>query len=121
MLPVQALEPAQADGSYPSAAPLPGSRPSTDLICDDWLRDPLSRSQAKDLLAIVDGRYARASTLVTTQIPSAIGMPVSLGADPTLADSVFDRLIHDVYRNELKGDSMQKDPFPPESQGQLTL
>ena len=76
------------------------------LIFDDWLRDSFSRSQAKDLLEILDDRYGRGATLVATQVPVQdwhARIP-----DPTLADSVLDRLIHNAYRLELKGDSMRK-------------
>jgi DNA replication protein DnaC len=76
------------------------------LILDDWLRDPLSRSQARDLLEILDDRYGQSATLVATQVPVAdwhARIP-----DPTLADAILDRLIHNAYRLELKGDSMRK-------------
>ncbi len=76
------------------------------LIFDDWLRDPLSRSQAKDLLEILDDRYARSATLVSTQVP--VSDWHNRIPDPTIADSVLDRLIHNAYRLELKGDSMRK-------------
>ncbi len=101
---LQALELAQADGSYSQL--LRSLARVHLLIFDDWLRDPLSRSQAKDLLEILDDRYGRAATLVATQIPVSdwhARIP-----DPTLADSVLDRLIHNAYRIELKGDSMRK-------------
>lgn len=101
---LQSLELAQADGSYPQ---LLRSLARTDLlIFDDWLRDPLSRSQAKDLLEILDDRYARSATLVATQVPVSdwhARIP-----DPTIADSVLDRLIHNAYRLNLSGDSMRK-------------
>jgi len=105
---LQALELAQADGSYSQL--LRSLARVQLLIFDDWLRDPLSRSQAKDLLEIIDDRYGRAATLVATQIPVSdwhARIP-----DPTLADSVLDRLIHNAYRIELKGDSMRKTHSP---------
>lgn len=101
---LQSLELAQADGSYPQ---LLRSLARTDLlIFDDWLRDPLSCSQAKDLLEILDDRYGRTATLVATQVPVSdwhARIP-----DPTIADSVLDRLIHNAYRLNLSGDSMRK-------------
>ena len=101
---LQSLELAQADGSYPQ---LLRSLARTDLlIFDDWLRDPLSRSQAKDLLEILDDRYGRSATLVATQVP--VSEWHARIPDPTLADSVLDRLIHNAYRLTLSGDSMRK-------------
>ena len=101
---LQSLELAQADGSYPQ---LLRSLARTDLlIFDDWLRDPLSRSQAKDLLEILDDRYGRTATLVATQVP--VSEWHARIPDPTLADSVLDRLIHNAYRLTLSGDSMRK-------------
>lgn len=93
-----------ADGSFPK---LLGSLARVKLlILDDWLRDPLTVSQARDLLEIVDDRYGRASTLLSTQIPVAdwhAHLP-----DPTLADALLDRLVHNAYKLELKGGSMRK-------------
>jgi DNA replication protein DnaC len=91
---LQSLELAQADGSYPQL--LRSLARTHLLIFDDWLRDPLSRSQAKDLLEILDDRYGRSSTLVATQVPVSdwhARIP-----DPTIADSVLDRLIHNAFR-----------------------
>jgi DNA replication protein DnaC len=101
---LQTLTLAQADGSYPhllrSLARIPL------LIFDDWLRDPLSRSQAQDLLEILDDRYGRTATLIATQVP--VEDWHSRIPDPTLADSVLDRLVHNAYRLNLLGDSMRK-------------
>ena len=98
------LELVHADGSYPQL--LRSLSRTNLLIFDDWLRDPLSRSQAKDLLEILDDRYARSATLVSTQVP--VSDWHNRIPDPTIADSVLDRLIHNAYRLELKGDSMRK-------------
>jgi len=62
--------------------------------------------QARDLLEIIDDRYGRASTLLSTQIPVQdwhTHLP-----DPTLADAILDRLAHNAYTIELKGGSMRK-------------
>jgi len=101
---LETLELAQADGSYPQL--LRSLARTNLLIFDDWLRDPLSRSQAKDLLEILDDRYGRAATLVATQVP--VSEWHACIPDPTLADSVLDRLIHNAYRITLSGDSMRK-------------
>jgi DNA replication protein DnaC len=101
---LQSLELAHADGSYPQ---LMRKLARTHLlIFDDWLRDPLSRSQARDLLEILDDRYGRSATMVVTQVP--VTEWHSRIPDPTLSDAVLDRLIHNAYRLELEGDSMRK-------------
>ena len=86
---LQTLELVHADGSYPQL--LRSLARTNLLIFDDWLRDPLSRSQAKDLLEIIDDRYGRSATLVSTQVP--VSDWHSRIPDPTIADSVLDRLI----------------------------
>jgi len=101
---LQSIELAQADGSYPQL--LRSLARTNLLIFDDWLRDPLSRSQAKDLLEILDDRYGRTATLVATQVP--VSEWHARIPDPTLADSVLDRLVHNAYRLNLSGDSMRK-------------
>lgn len=101
---LQSIELAQADGSYPQL--LRSLARTNLLIFDDWLRDPLSRSQAKDLLEILDDRYGRSATLVATQVP--VSEWHARIPDPTIADSVLDRLIHNAYRLTLSGDSMRK-------------
>jgi DNA replication protein DnaC len=101
---LQSLELAHADGSYPQ---LMRKLARTHLlIFDDWLRDPLSRSQARDLLEILDDRYGRSATMVVTQVP--VTEWHSRIPDPTLSDAILDRLIHNAYRLELEGDSMRK-------------
>jgi DNA replication protein DnaC len=105
---LQSLELARADGSYPQL--LRSLARTHLLIFDDWLRDPLSRSQAQDLLEILDDRYGRSSTLVSTQVP--VTEWHSRIPDPTLADSILDRLVHNAYRLNLSGDSMRKTHSP---------
>jgi DNA replication protein DnaC len=76
------------------------------IVLDDWLLAPLSDLERRDLLEIVDDRYEKRSTLICAQLPlenwhDAIG-------DPTLADAILDRLIHNAYRLRLDGGSMRK-------------
>jgi DNA replication protein DnaC len=84
---LQSLALAQADGYYPQL--LRSLARIHLLIFDDWLRDPLSRSQAKDLLEIIDDRYGRSATLVATQVP--VSSWHERIPDPTLSDAVLDR------------------------------
>jgi DNA replication protein DnaC len=93
-----------ADGSFPKM--LVSLAWVKLLILDDWLRDPLTASHARDLLEIIDDRYGRSSTLVATQVPVE-DWHVRL-SDPTLGDAILDRLIHNAYRLELRGESMRK-------------
>ena len=95
---------AHADGSYPKL--LDSLSRVSLLILDDWLRDPLTPAQARDLLEVLDDRYGRGSTLVASQTPVADWherLP-----DPTLADAILDRLVHNAHRLELKGESQRK-------------
>jgi DNA replication protein DnaC len=80
------------------------------LVIDDWLRNPLTESQTPDLLEILEDRYGRASTMLATQIPVS-DWHDRLG-NPTLSDAVMDRIIHNAYRLELKGESMRKRRSP---------
>lgn len=92
------------DGSYPA---LLASLAKLDLlILDDWLRDPVSAVNAQDLLEVMDDRFGRVSTLVASQVP--IGDWFARFPDPTVADSVLDRLLHNAYRLNLTGDSQRK-------------
>jgi len=97
-----------ADGSYPKL--LTTLARVQLLIFDDWLRDPPTPPQARDLLEILDDRYGRSSTLVATQIP--IEDWHDRLPDPTLGDAILDRLVHNAYRLQLKGESMRKTYSP---------
>jgi DNA replication protein DnaC len=101
---LHALHLSQADGSYAKLLASLARVPL--LILDDWLRDPLTPTQARDLLEILDDRYGRSAILIATQIPVADWH--SHLPDPTLADSILDRLVHNAYRLQLKGESMRK-------------
>jgi DNA replication protein DnaC len=76
------------------------------LILDDWLRDPLAPNEARDLLDLLDVRYRTASCLFATQLP--INQWHQHIHDPTLADAMLDRVVHDALRIALKGESMRK-------------
>jgi DNA replication protein DnaC len=76
------------------------------LIVDDWAMAPLAETERRDFLEICDGRYQVHSTLLTSQLPVA-SWHAQIG-DPTIADSILDRLVHNAHRIELKGESMRK-------------
>lgn len=101
---LEKLKLARADGSYPKL--LDQIAKCQLLILDDWLRNHLNEIQTNDLLEIVEDRYNRSSTMVVTQIPVAEWHEQFAG--PTLADAIMDRIVHNAYRLELKGESMRK-------------
>ena len=76
------------------------------IILDDLCMAPLSDEQQRDLLEILDDRFNVRSTLVTSQLPIR-DWHQHLGA-PTLADAILDRLVHNAYKINLKGESMRK-------------
>ena len=76
------------------------------LILDDWGLEPLGPEQRRDLLEIVEERYGRGATLITSQIP--VDRWHDLIGDPTLADAILDRVIHNAHRLQLRGDSLRK-------------
>jgi DNA replication protein DnaC len=92
------------DGSYPKL--LDTFARVHLLALDDWLRDPLTRTQSQDLLEILDDRYGRSSTMVATQVPVAEWH--ARFPDPTIGDAILDRLVHNAYRLHLKGESRRK-------------
>jgi hypothetical protein len=76
------------------------------LVLDDFGATPLSDEHRRDLLEILEDRYDVLSTLVTSQYP--LGNWHELIGDPTLADAILDRLLHNSYKIKLKGESMRK-------------
>jgi DNA replication protein DnaC len=76
------------------------------LILDDWGPDRLSASQRRDLMEIVEDRYGRGSTLITSQLPTDTWHDVI--GEPTFADAILDRIVHNAYRLALDGPSMRK-------------
>ena len=76
------------------------------LVLDDWGTTPLTDEQRRDLFEITEDRYDRGSTLIAAQLPTKHWHEII--GDPTLADAVLDRLIHNAYTITLKGESMRK-------------
>lgn len=101
---LQELPMAKGDGRYGKVM---AQLAKTDLlILDDWGLARLSDENRRDLLEMLEDRYGRRSTLVTSQLPvehwhEALG-------DPTLADAILDRLVHQAYKLALQGDSLRK-------------
>ena len=76
------------------------------LILDDWGLEPLTAEQRHDMLEIVEDRYGRGATLITSQIP--VDRWHDLMGDPTLADAILDRVVHNAHRIQLRGESLRK-------------
>lgn len=76
------------------------------LVLDDFAMAPLKDSERRDFLELCDDRYQRRSIILTSQLPLA-HWHEQIG-DPTLADSILDRMVHNAYRIELNGESMRK-------------
>jgi DNA replication protein DnaC len=76
------------------------------LVLDDWMRDAITIQNAQDILEVLDDRFGHTATLIASQVPIAEWhhrIP-----DPTLADAILDRLVHNAHRIELKGESQRK-------------
>jgi DNA replication protein DnaC len=98
------IERSLADGSWGKL--LDGLARIPLLILDDWFRDPLTPDQVRHLLEIFDDRWQQGSTLLITQVP--IDLWHDNLKDPTLADAILDRLIHNAHRITLSGESQRK-------------
>jgi DNA replication protein DnaC len=77
------------------------------LVVDDFAMAPLSEQERRDFLEICDDRYNRRSTILTSQLP-VDKWHAQIG-DPTVADSILDRLVHNAYRIDLSGESIRKE------------
>jgi DNA replication protein DnaC len=106
LLPALAI--GRGDGSY--AKSLAQLAKTDVLVIDDWALAPLTDEGRRDLLEIFDDRHGTRSTIITSQLPvkhwhDAIG-------DPTLADAILDRLLHQAHSLDLAGESLRKKGKP---------
>lgn len=76
------------------------------LILDDWGLSPLSEEHRRDLFEIVEDRHGSRSTIIASQMP--VKHWHKMIGDPTLADAILDRLVHNAYKINLRGESMRK-------------
>jgi DNA replication protein DnaC len=76
------------------------------LVIDDWAMAPLAETERRDFWEICEDRYQTRSTILTSQLPVA-RWHEQIG-DPTAADGILDRLVHNAHRIEMRGDSMRK-------------
>src|SRR5215470_1781380 len=105
---LQELPLAKGDGRYPKL--LASLAKTALLILDDWGLASLSDANRRDVLELLEDRHGRGATMVTSQFPvehwhEALG-------NPTLADAILDRLLHNAYKMTLRGDSMRKRHAP---------
>ena len=77
------------------------------LAIDDWLLAPLTDAERRDLLEVIEDRSERTSTLIASQLPPT-AWHAAIG-EPTVADAICDRVIHQAHRLTLKGPTM-RDP-----------
>lgn len=98
------LEMARADGRYPKKVREFGQ--VDVLIVDNWAMAPMVDAERRAFLEICDARYQTRATMLTSQLPVA-KWHGQIG-DPTVADSILDRLVHAAHRIELQGESMRK-------------
>jgi DNA replication protein DnaC len=101
---LQELSMAKGDGRYPKL--MAALAKTAVLILDDWGLAPLNDENRHNVLELLEDRHGRGATLVTSQLPvdhwhEALG-------HPTLADAILDRLLHNAYNMNLRGDSMRK-------------
>ena len=101
---LHSLAQARLDGSYLNF--LRSLNKADVLILDDWMRDPIHLSAAQDLLEVFDDRFGKKATFIVSRCQWRIWY--ARFPDPTLADAIMDRSIHNAYRLSLLGDSQRK-------------
>src|SRR3954470_11108542 len=105
------LDLARGDGRY--ARIMRNLNGAQLLILDDWGLDPLDAGARRDLYEILEERYGRRSTILTSQVP--VDKWHQVIGDPTYADAILDRLVHNAHRIDLAGDSLRRiRPRPPQ-------
>jgi DNA replication protein DnaC len=101
---LQELPIAKGEGRYPKL--MASLAKNALLILDDWGLATLNDEHRRDILALLEDRHGRGATIVTSQLPvEHWHEPIG---DPTLADAILDRLLHNAYKITLRGDSMRK-------------
>ena len=84
------------------------------LVVDDWAMAPLAETERRDFWEICEDRYQTRSTILTSQLPVA-RWHEQIG-DPTAADGILDRLVHNAHRIEMRGESRRKKRNPPQDE-----
>jgi DNA replication protein DnaC len=76
------------------------------LILDDWGLEALDAGARRDFYEILEERYGRRSTILTSQVP--VDKWHEVIGDPTYADAILDRIVHNAHRIDLIGDSLRR-------------
>jgi DNA replication protein DnaC len=76
------------------------------LVLDDFLLNPMTDAERRDLLEVIEDRYDRSSTVITTQMPTKTWHEALV--DPTIADAICDRLVHNAHVLKLGGPSLRR-------------
>lgn len=95
---------ARAEGSYVKL--LARLAKNDVLVLDDWGLSSLKEAHRHDLLEVIEDRYGRTSTIITSQLP-VVKWHEWIG-DPTIADAILDRLVHNAYKIDLTGHTRRK-------------
>ena len=103
------LEMGRGDGRYPRL--FRALTRAELLILDDWGPERLTADQRRDMLEIIEDRHNTAATLITSQLPVSSWHEVI--GEPTFADAILDRIVHNSYRLELDGESLRKQQQKP--------
>lgn len=98
------LKIAHGDGSFPRR--MAGLAKVELLILDDWGLSPLARSEKHDLLEIMEDRHSNRSVIITSQLP--VEKWHEYISEPTIADAVLDRVVHNSHKIALRGESLRK-------------
>ncbi len=98
------LEMGRADGRYPRL--FRALIKASLLILDDWGPERLNADQRRDLMEIVEDRHQNAAILITSQLPLAKWHEII--GEPTFADAILDRIVHNAHKIDLDGPSMRK-------------
>jgi len=103
-----ALLMSRADGSWPRF--LAKLEKADVLVVDDWGLAPLTDGERRQFLEVLEDRHGSKATIMASQLPVASWHDVI--GEPTVADAILDRLVHNAHRIELKGASMRKQKTP---------
>lgn len=76
------------------------------LLIDDFGIQPLDHQSRSILMEIIEDRHGKGSTIITSQVP--VGLWHEVIGEPTIADAILDRIVHDAHRIEMSGESMRK-------------
>ncbi len=86
------------------------------LVIDDWAMAPLNEAERREVWEIWADRYQTRSAILTSQLPVS-RWHEQIG-DPTIADGILDRLVHNAHRIEMRGESMRKKRNPPREENE---